>query len=100
MRLYVYERKSLEEGVSDSWKSLLLVEQDFLVGSQKEWTDLLKMWNLQDKKERQELEYLLLQGVKEARLEVIQFLEGKVPEVATLLDEFVASGRCSPLGSN
>lgn len=100
MRLFVYERKSEFPGADDSWRSLLTVENDFLMGAQKEWDEVLAQWYPQGGT-KTELDFLIQQGCKEARAEVVRALLARVPEVGGILADFLASGRCClPQGSN
>jgi len=98
MRLFVYERKS-SEGAGDYWEPFLTVEQDFLIGAQGEWTEVLQQWMSQGGS-KEELDFLVQQGCKEARLGVVRALTERVPEVDSILADFLASGRCCILQGN
>lgn len=83
-----------------SWKSLLTVENDFLVGAQKEWDEVLAQWVPQGGT-KSELDFLIQQGCKEARSEIVRAFIARVPEVDGILADFLSSGRCClPQGRN
>jgi hypothetical protein len=86
IRLFIYTRKS-EQEPDMSWGALIKVEQDFLVGAEKEWSEVLNIWI--DPIERVEWVNLLLgPACDEAREDVLERLRGSVQDVDLIAMEF------------
>ncbi len=86
IRLYVYTKKA-EEDPDSNWRSLVRVEQDFLAGAEREWSDVLGL--LDDPAQRTELvNHLLGQAFEEALSSVTQKLRIAVPDVDLIVQSF------------
>ena len=86
LRLYIYAKKA-EEDPEGTWGSLTRVEQDFLVGAEREWSDVLEI--LGDPVHRTEIVNRLLDSACDAAREsVIRKLREAIPEVDLIVQSF------------
>lgn len=86
LRLHIYTKKS-EEYPGGSWSSLTIVEQDFLVGAEREWSEILGI--LGDPAYRTEVVNRFLgPACDAARESVIRKLRDVIPEVDLIVQSF------------
>lgn len=91
LRLYIYRTKA-EESPESNWGSLIRVEQDFLVGAEREWSEVLGI--LDDPAYRTELVNRLLDSASVAAKEsVIRKLQAAIPDVDLIVQNFRAGVR-------
>jgi hypothetical protein len=86
LRLYIYTRKA-EEEPEGTWGSLVRVESDFLVGAEREWSEVLGI--LDDPAHRTEVVNRFLgPACDAARESVIRKLREAIPEVDLIVQSF------------
>jgi len=86
LRLYIYTKKD-EEEPDGTWGSLTRVEQDFLVGAEREWSEVLVI--LGDPAYRTEIVNQFLGTACEAAKEsVIRKLQAAIPDVDLIVQGF------------
>ena len=86
LRLHIYTKKS-EEDPGGAWGSLTRVEQDFLVGAEREWSEILGI--LGDPAYRTEVVNRFLgPACDSARESVIRKLRDVIPEVDLIVQSF------------
>jgi phage terminase large subunit-like protein len=91
LRLFVFTKK-FEADPQGEWGTLLKIEKDFLVGANREWDEVLDLW--EDSSHRTKLVYQLMgSAMKEAREWVIEGLSGSVPDVDLIVQSFRAGVR-------
>ena len=86
LRLHIYSKKA-EEDSESNWAGLIRVEQDFLFGAEKEWSEVLGI--LDNPAHRTEVVNQLLEPACEAAKEsVIRKLRMAVPDIDLIVQSF------------
>jgi hypothetical protein len=89
MRKHIYETKAKED--DNRWSPMLLVEEGFYGGAEKEWLETVAEFNLTIPEAEGELRPFLEAAVKEAKTDLTFLLEDTIPEVSEILKKLTLS---------
>lgn len=80
MRQFVYQTKSQED--PDTWGPMLIVERSFFDGANKEWKEVVALW---EQSQKSELKSLFDTAMTQAKDETVDLLAERIPNIESVL---------------